>query len=844
MHRIDNENLFSSVSDDLRVDGAVLVNQGSVVPGVAFSLPTTAGAAGQMPTLNSNGTMSWSTPSSGISSTITNVDGTNRVTSVAAGTNDNVDITCDGTATATFLPGLLQLYNPTVQPTLELYQLDKTARVGICAPTAGITTYNITVPATPPTSSSQVLTSDSSGNTKWSGNVAVGSGSISTYTSESTGTASQLGTTVTGSGFTPAMVGGEILWAGASAGIVSYTSSTQLTVDISQTVPSAAYSLYYGGSKLNKSGTASSKQVLLKSSIGTLGLYPASSTTSYNLTMPPAVGSANQLLQTDATGVTKWSSSLLPKFVASSTLTLTGTASQTGTTVTGSGFTQAMTGGVIEFLSGQYATVTTFTSATSLQVDTSQTVTSNTFTLYYGGSSLSTGTASSKQMLLNASTTGRVLITPASTTSTYSLTLPAAVATVANRALTSSTAGVLNWQDVALQGGNTLSAALTLGTNDAFGLNLRTNAQTVFALDISGNITAAGTSWSQNGVSMTFATAGSSKTNNTVSAVSSFVIPSNTTLMRAQIWGAGAGWNGGSGAYVDVTLYVSPGETYWLVTGAPGVYPGPGGNAGGGNASGAGGTGISSAPEFASGGGQYSALIRQSGSNYILVAAAGGGGGGNGPAGIGGGGGQNGGGTAGSGGTGGVLANAGSGQNYDVNATTTGVTILNAFGGRGGNGALAPDGGGGFIAGGGGGGGYGGGSGGYGSGGGGGGNYAPPSSNRVLSSAVTVGTSGGTGTAPGSADANYIPGYAVGGGATTVSGGAGLVVITLSDTRQMLVSSDIATEQLKIRRRDGAANIRLKAAVTSADYTLTLPTTAGTAGQVLTSDGSGGLYWS
>lgn len=66
----------------------------------------------------------------------------------------------------------------------------------------------------------------------------------------------------------------------------------------------------------------------------------------------------------------------------------TGTASQSGNTVTGSGttFTPAMIGGIIFFTTGERAMITGYTSATSLTVYQSQTVTPpKKYAIFYGG---------------------------------------------------------------------------------------------------------------------------------------------------------------------------------------------------------------------------------------------------------------------------------------------------------------------------------------------------------------------------------------------------------------------------------------------------------------------------
>jgi len=65
----------------------------------------------------------------------------------------------------------------------------------------------------------------------------------------------------------------------------------------------------------------------------------------------------------------------------------TGTASQSGTTITGVGttFTSAMVGKQIRFDSGETATIITYTSATSLEASVSQTVASSAFKITGSG---------------------------------------------------------------------------------------------------------------------------------------------------------------------------------------------------------------------------------------------------------------------------------------------------------------------------------------------------------------------------------------------------------------------------------------------------------------------------
>ena len=50
----------------------------------------------------------------------------------------------------------------------------------------------------------------------------------------------------------------------------------------------------------------------------------------------------------------------------------------------------------------------------------------------------------------------------------------------------------------------------------------------------------------------------------------SFVVPAGVTSLAVELWGAGGGQNGGSGAYIGGDLTVSPGETLTLLVGQGG----------------------------------------------------------------------------------------------------------------------------------------------------------------------------------------------------------------------------------------------------------------------------------
>jgi hypothetical protein len=247
----------------------------------------------------------------------------------------------------------------------------------------------------------------------------------------------------------------------------------------------------------------------------------------------------------------------------------------------------------------------------------------------------------------------------------------------------------------------------------------------------------------------------------TASGVYTVTVPAGVSQMVAKLWGAGGGRaahspNGGGGGYVQKTMAVTPGQVFTVVVGQRGSAGGGGGS---GNAAGAPGANAGGP------GGQGSSLFYFTGSSYVLKALAGAGGGG---ADYDGGGGPGGnsptnlgnGTTSGYDGIGGSAAqNAGPGQNYAANATTTGIASLNLAGGNGGAGS---------ILGGGGGGGYGGGGGGgylnfSNSGGGGGGSYG----DAIIA---------GNGFVPGNTNDSFYA-YPAGFGGTATPDGDGEVVL-------------------------------------------------------------------
>jgi hypothetical protein len=219
----------------------------------------------------------------------------------------------------------------------------------------------------------------------------------------STGTVAQSGIVVTGTGttFTADMVGGLLFFTGNPnpVQVVGFLSATGLAVDISQTITSTSYILYYGALASNGNGFTATN-LLEANTLSCGNLY-------YSV----------------------------------------GTASQTATTVTGVGttFTTAMVGGIIRWTSGQSAVIIGFTSTTILTTMRSQTVTSGTYVIIYGGTATDSSGAVGANMLRLVGTTNQIALGLDGTDTTLSfpssvggsiLTFPNTTDTIVGRATT------------------------------------------------------------------------------------------------------------------------------------------------------------------------------------------------------------------------------------------------------------------------------------------------------------------------------------------------------------------------------------------------------------------------
>jgi cytochrome c oxidase assembly factor CtaG len=163
----------------------------------------------------------------------------------------------------------------------------------------------------------------------------------STY---STGSVSQTGYIVTGSGtnFIDEYIGGILVYAnGSKAFIVNVASTTSLLVYPSQNVSSTNYVIYYGGTQLDNNGYLATKNLSISN-------FLTNNTLRYSV----------------------------------------GTASQSGNTVTFANsalLNNSMLGGIIIFENGSYGFITTIIDVETCQVTTSQTVSSSSYVIYYGG---------------------------------------------------------------------------------------------------------------------------------------------------------------------------------------------------------------------------------------------------------------------------------------------------------------------------------------------------------------------------------------------------------------------------------------------------------------------------
>lgn len=169
----------------------------------------------------------------------------------------------------------------------------------------------------------------------------------------------------------------------------------------------------------------------------------------------------------------------------------TGTAAQSGTTVTGTGttFSAAMVHGYIYWpSSGNIALITAFGSTTSLTVDASQSVSNSHFTIYYNGLNVGYAGISLFQGQFLEST---ILDTPKSTFGSTTLTLGGTNATgvtITPPLMLSSTINKLTLTTPASAATLTLANNSSFITSGAFSTTLTSTAATSLTLPTSGTV--------------------------------------------------------------------------------------------------------------------------------------------------------------------------------------------------------------------------------------------------------------------------------------------------------------------------------------------------------------------
>lgn len=227
-------------------------------------------------------------------------------------------------------------------------------------------------------------------------------------TSAPFGTVSQTTTTVTGVGtsFATSMIGGYFAPTGyLPAVITAVASTTSMTVSVSQTVPAGtAYDVIFGSTAIigaagqvsgeTLRGYGATSQIVLGTSPAVTLTAPAPAA-ARTITFPdggtnttvPYLNATSQQLFTAQVNVT--GSSLLSnnQVVAGGARTnySTGTVSQSGTVITGSGttFTSAMVGGVLVPNTGTSVEIVAFVSTTELTAAVSQSFSSTAYNLFY-----------------------------------------------------------------------------------------------------------------------------------------------------------------------------------------------------------------------------------------------------------------------------------------------------------------------------------------------------------------------------------------------------------------------------------------------------------------------------
>ncbi|MGZ3806012.1 MAG: beta strand repeat-containing protein, partial [Pseudobdellovibrionaceae bacterium] len=251
----------------------------------------------------------------------------------------------------------------------------------------------------------------------------------------------------------------------ALSGDATMTSGGVVTVDKSQTA--AASKIL----QLDANSVAVTKgEDIGGASTGKVSLRYPSTAANTTLTLPSSAGSASQFLQTDGAGNLSWASPSSSLPALASTQVWVGNASGAAAEVS---------------LSGDISSIT---SAGAVTVNKTTTAQANKL-LSLDGS----GIATSMGNQLNGTTSGSVTLQAAGATTNYSLTFPA-VQGSSGQILSNNGSGVLSWVTPVssstgfINGGNSFGANSSLGNNDNFNLDLKTNNTSRMTILNTGNV--------------------------------------------------------------------------------------------------------------------------------------------------------------------------------------------------------------------------------------------------------------------------------------------------------------------------------------------------------------------
>jgi hypothetical protein len=258
---------------------------------------------------------------------------------------------------------------------------------------------------------------------------------------------------------------GILSWSSSATGLLTDGGDTTGSAVVVGTNDSNSLILESGGTSVVEVDTGGNFNLLTQSPLRlqdtTGGQYvgiraPGTVTTSYTVTMPPAVGTNGQFLTTDISGNLSWASTATG--LISDGGNSTGSAVVIGTNDSNSLFLEAG-------------------STSAVELDTS------------GDLNLLTENAIKFQDTTGGQYVG--MKAPATVSASYTLTMPSAAGTN-GQFLTTDASSNLSWSSSASglvsDGGNTTAADVVIGTNDANSLILETGGINAVELDTSGDL--------------------------------------------------------------------------------------------------------------------------------------------------------------------------------------------------------------------------------------------------------------------------------------------------------------------------------------------------------------------